>query len=144
MEAEKPFEVHDRRAFLNEGPAAPVIEAKATTSKTAPPETEAQAPSDPAVDPDETEPSPNAAPPESSFSSLIFSLATSALHCLGEGEPAGAVSLPEARRLIDLLAILQGKTHGNLAPDEDGLLANILYTLRMRFIEVERQNPMHA
>ena len=143
MEEERAFEVRDRRAFLIDDTAETAVESKISTSKTAPPEP-ASAPSSPAVGADEPEPSLDAAPPEASFASLIFSLATSALHCLGEGEQAGAVSLPEARRVIDLLAILQEKTRGNLTPDEEGLLANILYTLRMRFIEVERQNPSRS
>ena len=140
MEEEKAFEVRDRRAFLNEEVAAPAAGAK-TSSEAVPPTAEASAPPRSAVEADEA---PDVAPPEASFASLIFSLATSALHCLGEGESARAVSLPEARRLIDLLAILQEKTRGNLTADEDGLLANLLYTLRMRFVEVERKNRLHG
>ncbi len=144
MEEEKAFEVRDRRAYLNDDVAAPAATPAPSASKTAPPESETSTPPSPTVETNETEPSPDAAPPQASFASLIFSLATSTLHCLGDGESAGVVSLPEARRIIDLLAILQEKTRGNLTADEDGLLANILYTLRMRFIEVERQNPSRS
>jgi len=143
MEEEKAFEVRDRRSFLNEGGAASATASKVSESKTVPPSSAAASVlSSPVVGADETEPPPGDAPPPASFASLILSLATSALHCLGEGESAGTVSLPEARRMIDLLALLQEKTRGNLTTDEDGLLSNILYTLRMRFVEVERKNPL--
>jgi len=143
METEKAFEVRDRRAFLNEDAAVPAAEPKTFASKTAPPP-ESSASASSVVGADETQTSSDAPPPEASFTSLIFSLATSAFHCLGKNEEGGTVSLPEARRVIDLLAILQEKTRGNLTPDEEGLLANILYTLRMRFVEVERKNPLRS
>lgn len=40
-----------------------------------------------------------------------------------------------ARQAIDLLAILQEKTRGNLTPEEDRLLADVLFDLRLRFVE---------
>jgi hypothetical protein len=45
-------------------------------------------------------------------------------------------NLPLARQTIDLLAMLQEKTHGNLTGDEERVLTQAIYDLRMRFVEV--------
>ncbi len=77
------------------------------------------------------------------FSSLILSLSTQALLSLGEiSEAAEApphIDLVAGRQLIDLLGILQGKTQGNLDASEAELLERILYDLRLRFVEISRQ-----
>jgi hypothetical protein len=49
------------------------------------------------------------------------------------------VDLPNARRTIDLLEVLQQKTEGNLTSDEAQLLEDVLYELRMSFVEMERR-----
>jgi hypothetical protein len=76
------------------------------------------------------------------FSSFILSLATSALIHLGEdADPATgekSVQLPMARQVIDLLTLLEEKTKGNLSKDEVGLISRLLYTLRMKFVEMEK------
>lgn len=46
-----------------------------------------------------------------------------------------AENLEVARYHIDLLELLQAKTHGNLASQEEQLLADLLYRLRMRYVE---------
>jgi len=76
---------------------------------------------------------------EVNFASFILSLATSALHFLGAGEDGGSASPQSARQMIDILALLQQKTQGNLTQDEGKLLSDILYNLRMKFVEVERK-----
>jgi len=43
-------------------------------------------------------------------------------------------NLDAARHTIDILAMLQAKTRGNLTPDEDHLLDGVLYELRMKFM----------
>ncbi|MFQ5578992.1 MAG: DUF1844 domain-containing protein [Nitrospiria bacterium] len=77
------------------------------------------------------------------FSSFILSLATSALIHLGEdANPATgekSVQLPMARQVIDLLTLLEKKTRGNLSKDEAGLISQLLYTLRMKFVETEKK-----
>jgi hypothetical protein len=40
--------------------------------------------------------------------------------------------------LIDALGVLKEKTKGNLSKEEEGLLENLLYELRMRYIEKAR------
>lgn len=43
-------------------------------------------------------------------------------------------NLIEAKLLIDTLGLLKEKTRGNLTPEEEGLLENMLYELRMQYI----------
>ncbi len=44
-----------------------------------------------------------------------------------------------AQQTIDILAMLQEKTEGNLSEQESKLLGNILYDLRMRYVKAS--NP---
>ncbi|HOW42703.1 MAG TPA: DUF1844 domain-containing protein [Candidatus Omnitrophota bacterium] len=43
-------------------------------------------------------------------------------------------NIPQARLLVDTLAMLKEKTHGNLSSEEDSLLENLLYELRMQYV----------
>jgi hypothetical protein len=76
--------------------------------------------------------------PELDFSSFIFSLSTSALLHLGEvPDPLTQKrerDLPLAKQTIDILGMLREKTRGNLTPDEEKLMDNILADLRWRYI----------
>ena len=67
-------------------------------------------------------------------------LSTTVLASLGViPEPDGvrhAVNLPFARQTIDLLALLQTKTKGNLTGEEERLLNQVLVDLRMRYVEI--------
>ena len=47
-------------------------------------------------------------------------------------------NLPLARQTIDLLGILQEKTRNNLSGEEERLLDQALYDLRLRFIEISK------
>ena len=77
--------------------------------------------------------------PEISFINLIFSLSTSALIQLGEiQDPVTqqlAKNIPLAKQTIDLIGMLKEKAKGNLTSDEEKLLENILYDLRMRYVK---------
>lgn len=72
------------------------------------------------------------------FGQFVVSLAASAMVHLGEGpDPTtGEVrrDLTLARHEIDLLAVLQDKTAGNLDEEEAKLLDTVLYDLRTRFL----------
>ncbi len=74
------------------------------------------------------------------FGTFLLSLGTSALYHLGQGAPEGgqkpAVNLPLARHVIDLIAMLQQKTKGNLTEDESSLVETLLFDLRLKFVEV--------
>lgn len=75
---------------------------------------------------------------EADFSTFLSSLFIEALVCLGEmPNPVSKQkeeNLEQAKYLIDILTILQGKTKGNLNPEETTMLENILYELRMKYI----------
>jgi hypothetical protein len=83
--------------------------------------------------------------PSIDFSTLVVSLSQTALVHLGEathpetGSKQPARDLPLARQTIDLLGVLQEKTKGNLTGDEERLLDQVLYDLRMRFVEVSKE-----
>ncbi|MGD8858813.1 MAG: DUF1844 domain-containing protein [Myxococcales bacterium] len=72
------------------------------------------------------------------FNILVLSMNTSALIQLGEApDEAGEarVDLPMARHTIDMLAILEDKTRGNLTGAEERLLSQVLFDLRMRYVQ---------
>jgi hypothetical protein len=77
--------------------------------------------------------------PEVTIATFIFSLSSSALVHLGDipdpDTKDSRVDLPLAKQIIDTLGMLQEKTKGNLAPDEDNLLKSILYDLRLRYVQ---------
>jgi hypothetical protein len=77
--------------------------------------------------------------PEITFINLLFSFSTSALIQLGEiQDPITqqlAKNLPLAKQTIDLIGMLKEKTKGNLAPEEETIIENILYDLRMRYVK---------
>ncbi|MCC6748674.1 MAG: DUF1844 domain-containing protein [Deltaproteobacteria bacterium] len=100
---------------------------------------EEDAPAEPAaVSGGEPTSTPTASPlPAIDFSTFVLSLSTSALVLLGEApDPEGnrQRDLPLARQTIDILGILEEKTRGNLTDDEQRLLADVLYDLRLRFV----------
>ena len=76
--------------------------------------------------------------PEARFDLFVSGLAMEALIAMGDmPHPATkkqAANLPQAKYLIDLLGVLQEKTQGNLAAEEDKLLKDALYQLRMRYL----------
>jgi hypothetical protein len=77
--------------------------------------------------------------PEMTFERLVKSYYETALWQMGyirqEGEPP-AVDILGARQTIDSITILQEKTKGNLTEHEQSLLQNVLFQLRMAWIEI--------
>ena len=45
------------------------------------------------------------------------------------------VNLPLAKQTIDLLGLLEERTKGNLTGDEERLMTQILFDLRLRYVE---------
>jgi hypothetical protein len=82
---------------------------------------------------------PQSGPLEMNFERVIESFYMSALIQMGairqDNEPP-RVDIIGARQTIDSLAILQEKTKGNLTDREKTLLQNVLFELRMAFIEI--------
>ena len=76
--------------------------------------------------------------PPIDFPSYLLSYYTQGLVLLGEVPNPYTNKKEEdveaARHTIDILAMLQEKTKGNLTQDEEKLLENVLYELRMKFM----------
>lgn len=75
---------------------------------------------------------------EINFASFLISLGTQAFMHLGDiPNPVTQQrekDLPAAKQMIDLLGILEAKTKGNLTPDEERLLRQLLTDLRLRYV----------
>jgi len=75
-----------------------------------------------------------------SFTTFVVSLASSAAIHFGDlpdpntGERA-ELNLDGAGQMIDILALLEEKTRGNLTLEERQVLEQVLYELRLRFVE---------
>jgi hypothetical protein len=74
------------------------------------------------------------------FSSFVFSLGTSALMLMGEQiDPQQTrlpVNLSQAKEIIDILSVLETKTRGNLTSQEQSVLDEMLYALRMKYVDL--------
>lgn len=75
-----------------------------------------------------------------SFVAFVLSLAhTAAVHFGDIPDPVSGdkakADLPAAQQMIDILALLEDKTRGNLTPEERRLLEQVLFELRMRYVE---------
>ena len=141
-EAPKGFKVSDKRRFTEEG------EAREDSAEQA--ESTSQAYVDPTKEtfPD---PSENANRevkenheelPSINFSTFIMSFSTQALMHLGEinnpvtGKAEKDVAV--AKQTIDIIAMLSEKSAGNLDETEEQLVREVLYNLRMSYVEAVR------
>ncbi|MCG3778109.1 MAG: hypothetical protein JW388_0817 [Nitrospira sp.] len=74
------------------------------------------------------------------FSSFVISLGSSSMMLMGEQidphQPPMPANLPQAKDIIDLLSVLEQKTIGNLTTDEQTVLRDMLYALRMKYVSV--------
>lgn len=79
-----------------------------------------------------------------SFAQFILSLGTTTAYHFGDlpdpmtGE-RGETDLAAASQMIELIGMLQEKTRGNLEPPEAKLVEDLLYDLRMRFVQAQQQ-----
>jgi len=79
------------------------------------------------------------------FNALVLSLGSSAIVHLGEapdpttGQKSEKPDFGMAQQSIDILAMLQEKTRGNLTDDEKKFLEGMLFDLRMLFIQVSQR-----
>jgi len=131
---EKGFVIKDRRAFdergdLKKETPAPGKEAPGKGAAPEEPKIEAREPKEKDLPP----------LPEVNFSSLIFSLSSTALFHLGEladpGTGEKAKDLRLAKHTVDTIAMLKEKTKGNLTGDEEKFLDSILADLRWRYVK---------
>jgi hypothetical protein len=138
---EESFRVIDRRLFTDDGQLrqeAVEEEAReavkeAEVAKEKPAETPVAAPDMPAAEPPKRSPA---------FESLIRMLGSNAAMVLGAyadprtGQPM--IDPDAARELIDMLDALHEKTKGNLAPEEDSILLDLLGKLKLTYLEVNQ------
>ncbi len=79
--------------------------------------------------------------PKIDFSSFILSLYSSGLVQLGKVEDPSTgkkdVNLELARHTINMIAMLEEKTRGNLTEEEDNLLKSLLSEIRVAFVEAK-------
>ena len=80
------------------------------------------------------------------FVAFVLSLAhTAAVHFGDVPDPASGsrsdANMPAAQQMIDILTLLEEKTRGNLTAEERNLLDQILYELRLRYVEAGKQTP---
>jgi hypothetical protein len=128
-EEEKGFVVKDRRSFdekgeLKDKETAPVEEK----------EKKAEAKKEQKASPPPL--------PEVNFTSLIFSLSSSALFHLGEiADPQTGekkTDFPLAKHAIDTISMLKEKTAGNLDDGEKKFIENVLTDLRWRYVKATK------
>lgn len=141
---EESFRVVDRRLFTSEGELRPEIAEEQSREQakpqSAPPPREAQQGNATASTPSSQEiPSPKA---DRNFQLLVDLLARNAAALLG-GLPDPAtgqayLDLEGAREMIDMLDTLREKTRGNLAPEEDRLLTEVLGSLKLSYMEISK------
>lgn len=143
---EEGFRVIDRRPFTAEGEIRKdVVEAEerkaereaqieaARNPAPAAGASEGLAAGQPAVD------APKASPAFENLVRMIGSNAAMVLGAYADPRTGQPVIDPEAaRELIDMLDVLHEKTKGHLAPEEDGLLLDLLGKLKMTFLEVNQ------
>ena len=78
--------------------------------------------------------------PALSFTAFVLSLASTAAIHFGDlpdpvsGRP-GELNLDGAAQMIEILALLDQKTRGNLTAEERQMLEQVLYELRLRFVQ---------
>jgi hypothetical protein len=122
------FTVTDRRTLTEEGEPRPESPAPSA------------GPAEAAAAPAEQEPESRL--PAVDFHTFVLSLGSSALLHLGELEHpdvgARGKDLPMAKHTIDILAMLEAKTKGNLTPAEEKLISSLLYDLRLRYVEATK------
>ena len=79
--------------------------------------------------------------PTIDFNTFILSLSTSALMHLGKlpgADDDSTVNLAHAKQSIDCIALLEEKTRGNLTGEEERLITEVLYDLRLQFVAARK------
>lgn len=76
------------------------------------------------------------------FNAFVISLAsTAAIHFGDVADPVSgakqAPNLTAAAQMIEILALLEEKTRSNLTSEERTILEQVLYELRLRFVQLK-------
>jgi hypothetical protein len=72
------------------------------------------------------------------FIHLLDMLVQTAMMYAGamEGGPQGKVDIVGLRQMIDLISVLESKTKGNLTEQEQSIMTNTVFQLRMTYMEI--------
>lgn len=136
MPDKKDFIIKDKRMFAEGDPEKQDQEAKEEATKPSKEEVKVSE-SEEAAAPEEDK--TDFQLPKINFATFIFSLNSSVLVQLGliDDPVTGKKTkhLPLAKQTIDILGMLEEKTRGNLTKDEENMLKNILYDLRMIYVK---------
>jgi len=151
---EEQFKVIDRRPFTAEGELRKEVvaeqerEAELDAKVQAAKEIRQAANNAAAAGTDPEKPGIVAAPPvdtpkkSEAFENLVRMIGSNAAMVLGAyadprtGQPV--LDPDAARELIDMLDALHEKTRGNLAPEEDSMLLDLLGKLKMTYLEINK------
>ena len=133
----KDFVIKDRRIFAEENRDQKEEDKSKETAE----KKEMEEPKDPSS-PEAAaaeEPETQAPLPEINFSTFVISLNASALVQLGVIEDPGSgqkiKNLPVAKQTIDILNMMEEKTRGNLTNEEENIIKNVLYDLRILYVK---------
>jgi hypothetical protein len=133
----KDFVIKDRRIFAEENRDLKEEDTSKETAEKKETEKSKDTASKEAATTDQAE--AQAPLPEINFSTFIISLNASALVQLGVIEdPASGTkvkNLPVAKQTIDILNMLEEKTRGNLTKEEENIIKNVLYDLRILYVK---------
>ena len=94
---------------------------------------------------DEEPENPDASESAPIFASFLSTLGMQALFALGElpdpASPELKTDLSQAKYLIDVIQVLSDKTRNNLSEKEADMMKDLLYSLRMKFVEKAKKTP---
>ena len=82
--------------------------------------------------------------PKIDLTTFFLSVSSAAYMNLGvspdETKYKAEINLDLARQNIDLIELIEEKTRGNRTKEEDQLVERLLFEMRMRFVDVERNS----
>jgi hypothetical protein len=98
------------------------------------------------VDETHAQPAQGDEAPGISFIAFVMSLAhTAAVHFGDVPDPVtgqkAETNLAAAQQMIDILSLIEQKTRGNLTAEERQLLEQLLFELRLRYVEAGKDGP---
>ena len=146
-QTEKGFIISDKRLFTKEGARRPAEPESPRAAPAAPPPPPPRREAPRAEEPPRQRPEPGTGPrrdlPPADLATLVNMLATNAMVFLGQIPAPGSQqymrNLPQAQHMVDLLMVLREKTRGNLTPEEEQMLQELLPQLQMAYVSVSRQ-----
>lgn len=159
---DEPMKVVDKRRFTTDGELRPEADRPEPSQSQASPEPPPKAPTQQPPQPPKATPGPESQQAQTArqayerqaaagggsqidFETVILSISTSAMFQLGLVQDQEGHNIPPdpeaARHTIDMLGVLQQKTQGNLTPSEQKLLDEVLYQLRMAYVQIASGHP---